>query len=724
MAMTAARRKEISAMQEAYARERAQARASARPQPQVGVGEAALRGAGQGVTFGGFDEATALLGTAGARMLRPELFADQTFDQTMTEALGRTRSRDKLAAQQHPVAFHGADFAGGMLLPAGALGKGASYANMAKAGAISGGVQGFARSEKGSYAGRLSDAGIGAGVGAVAAPVIGAAGKKIGQGVASVAGKAHGRRGNVNLSVEIPKNTPNTIRQALQSAGEDTQAQFREGVRAGLTPEQAYYKALGKRYNVRLSSGDITQDAALQSAEENALKGHYGDIAERYTRGFRDDQSQDIGRLVSDRAADLGMGGRGTGNNADLAAQITESVRAAAKKEAQSASAKFSAIKGKAVEGRRLARNFERQARVTLGRVGYDISPEAMPAVNKRLDELRRFVNQPTGRDISFQQIEQFRRRLLNSSPKDRTERAALSAIKHAYDDFIDSAIDQGLMDGSAAKIAQIKSARRAWAEYKTRYWGTQKDAEKSVLGKIIDNDMEPDKVFGLMFGSSEAGFKNGSGRVVRQIKDALGVDSPDFADLKAAGFLRLMGVKADDLVAGEATQKSISGVKAMSNVQRMIQRNKPLWETLYTPEEQRTITEVARLLNRAHTRQDGVVNYSNSANVIMRALAQIKGASGSVPVIGEIGRGAAQAGKTSQVQRSLSGNVIPESQINNTFGARLGAALGAQAGGQTIETMGVKEGNAAEPTRITIRPRRELTGRNAQIQQWLQEGR
>lgn len=147
---------------------------------RVGVGGAAVLGAGQGASFGGSDELTGALNA---------LIPGQG---TMAEryAFGREASRAMLdnAREEHPVAAYGGEIAGGAATAAG-LGYGATRPGMTLAeraltglrvGAAEGATYGALSGEGATdrVEGALTGAGMGAGVG-VAAPYVFAGGRGV-----------------------------------------------------------------------------------------------------------------------------------------------------------------------------------------------------------------------------------------------------------------------------------------------------------------------------------------------------------------------------------------------------------------------------------------------------------------------------------------------------------------------------------------------------------------
>lgn len=141
--------------------------AVAPPQEAPGYLESAGRGAAQGLTFGFADELQ-----AGAE----SLLNDADYEKRVTEI----RDQYKAAADENPITYYGADIASGFALPIGAIGgfatKGAStlgkIGRSAGSGAILGGLSGAGTSEAADMTGVAKDAAVGAGVGAVAGPVI------------------------------------------------------------------------------------------------------------------------------------------------------------------------------------------------------------------------------------------------------------------------------------------------------------------------------------------------------------------------------------------------------------------------------------------------------------------------------------------------------------------------------------------------------------------------
>jgi hypothetical protein len=155
-------------------------------QPDVGGLESAVRGAGQGLSFGFADEAEAAARAAYYRAMGDKRNYGDIYDQELNNA----RARNTAASSQHPWWYYGGEAAGTVAVPGGleraglesatsaAIRAGEPLARVARAGAkegaLYGGLYGTGTSEGGvenRVAGGLGGAAIGAGAGAVA-PVL------------------------------------------------------------------------------------------------------------------------------------------------------------------------------------------------------------------------------------------------------------------------------------------------------------------------------------------------------------------------------------------------------------------------------------------------------------------------------------------------------------------------------------------------------------------------
>jgi hypothetical protein len=154
------------------------------PKPEVSMTESAIRGAGQGATLGAADEIMSGIGTAYARLTRPDLFEDQSIADTYREGRGIAREADKAAQEANPLTYLGGNVAGSIAtmkaLPTVMPTKGATVmqrvGNAAASGGVYGAASGLGSSEADLTNGEIEQAALdsatGAGTGAVLGGVL------------------------------------------------------------------------------------------------------------------------------------------------------------------------------------------------------------------------------------------------------------------------------------------------------------------------------------------------------------------------------------------------------------------------------------------------------------------------------------------------------------------------------------------------------------------------
>lgn len=648
-----------------------------RRRPKIGKPEALLRGLGQGISSGFMSEVGSGLGAIYAKNMRPDLFEGETTEQIAQRQLLAEELKNQQAAKDEPWAYHGADILASILLPVGAVGKGASMAKMAKAGFLAGVLQGAGRSNEPLFSpARGRDAVIGGVAGAALSPIVGKtiesggrAAKKIGGNIS----RAISPKTNISVNLRVPKNTPKDIQEALIKSGNDVKSQFSQNIKRGLSPKQAYIQALSKKEGVRLSAGDITQDLALQAKEEDALKGILGLDAQRIADDFRGGQSGDIRQLVARKASKFAGGNADDLVDSDVAVRISDKLKSLASTEGKNISSLFDAIKGRAFINKEPISQWARMTKRELLAEGYDI--EALPSLSARIKDVEKFVKQANVQKISFRAMENYRRRILKSPSGSPTEAGALSALRQSWDELTDDIIDKGLIDGDPNILRQIKNARQLYRNYRVKFFG--KDG-KSAIGKIINKGLTPEQTMGLLIGQSRLGAKSDSAKVVAQLKNALGDGSEEFSQLKAAGFLRLVGDDLKGILDGKL-KRSVSGSKMVNNVENLMSKNRTLFRELYTDNEQQEIINTARLIAQATIKQAGVVNNSNSANVLGRIIARL-------PFARDLSDTVSNVRNAREVGELISGNIPAKgSAFANTLAQRAGL-YGAIVGGKSNE--------------------------------------
>jgi len=288
--------------------------------PDAGALSAAGRGAFQGATFNFGDEISGARAAApkwvpevvgpipartiagGARLAWDALTGrDPDATKAYDETVAREREANKLAAEQHPWAYHGAEVAGAIpgtvALPGGLAARGATLANRIRQGATLGAEAGAlaGAGEGEDAASRLTGAGIGTGVGAVG----GSAAAPVTEGIGLVLKKTLGPVWNavVGAARGSENEAARRITNAIQLDAEDIAA----GKMQGMTlPQWQAARAAGEPVTLAEMGGTRTQ-ALLRSATNTSPEGRGAAekvITERF-EGQADRVGQDVRNLVN-----------------------------------------------------------------------------------------------------------------------------------------------------------------------------------------------------------------------------------------------------------------------------------------------------------------------------------------------------------------------------------------------------------------------------------------
>lgn len=149
------------------------------PKKDISMLESGVRGAVHGGSMGFGDEAMGWLGSVGARVMRPDLFKDESFVDTYRQGRDIARGQEQDARQANPWTYGLSEVGGGIMtgakMPLPKVSQGATaagrIANAAAGGATAGGVYGFGDSNaditKGEFGKAAMDTATSAGIGAL-----------------------------------------------------------------------------------------------------------------------------------------------------------------------------------------------------------------------------------------------------------------------------------------------------------------------------------------------------------------------------------------------------------------------------------------------------------------------------------------------------------------------------------------------------------------------------
>lgn len=354
---------------------------------------------------------------------------------------------------------------------------------------------------------------------------------------------------------------------------------------------------------VPLTQGNITQKLQAQDLEERALKGGLGYEPQRIMADFTTKQNQALRSNISSLIRDNDLPANAVGD--DIVNAITNSyLGAKGAKDAAYQSAKplmdNAWIFGNSLKG------FRKQMEDALLDYPSDVAKRIVSEFDNEMARAGKgAVN------IPFSRVEAFRKRMNNLGAFGTPESAAGGRIKGMLDQFIDS----GQITGDQTAVAAIQAARKASATLKRDYLTkTASPLVREIVGSVQNNaQVAPEKIFqAISTGNSKQNANN-----VASLKKILGDSHPVIGELKNS-ILKDVRERASD------ASGFLSPAKLAGNIDRLIYQNRTVANELMTPDEIKILKSLQDVSRKIAYKAPGVVNNSNTANLILRRLDEL----------------------------------------------------------------------------------------------------
>lgn len=360
----------------------------------------------------------------------------------------------------------------------------------------------------------------------------------------------------------------------------------------GVTPAAARTAVAGE-FGVPLTRGQATGDVTQTAFEEAARNNAKGSAAGDLMRGFDQRQQQAVANARQNIGEQL-AGGQSVANDAlEAGERVREGIRSQAAAHNAAIDQAYDAARP-AMENTVVSADAFRalpgriQNALSNSDIVVDDLTPATRAALKSIQDFSQFREANLGpgdkvAGVSLRGVEQLRRRINNRFDQvaNPTDRRALRIAKNELDNWIDDSVDSSLMSGDPAAIDAIKNARQLRANYQFRFGKRNpKDTAGGMIDRIINTDATDGEVANWLFGASKVGMKGESVRLASRLKDVLGADSPEWAAIRQAAWLRAVekpGTPVDQL-----------GPQAVANrINDFLSGDgRNLAQVLYTPEE------------------------------------------------------------------------------------------------------------------------------------------
>lgn len=482
--------------------------------------------------------------------------------------------------------------------------------------------------------------------------------------------------------------TPHLAQQLETAARQATSAALPEEQVPGAIQRQA----LGQRFRVPLTRGEITQDYRQQSLEENLRRMDVTTKAGQIMRSFEDDAARALRGESGESgfgmlAREVGGGARQAVDVSDAGQQIigATQAKAAAQQSAYRAAYRSARESGAALDARNYRAFLEGTESLLKETVDYD--PNLYPQTAKVLDNLRKRLvfmeekGRSAPRKIPLAKLENIRK-IINAQWKsaDATDRMGLDILRNQFDEMVNGALDSGRVVGDPTAVQAWKQGRDLYKRFQQLYSPAGRDGgqAENAAGRIVSNWLKSDNITGEEVIRQAVNNK----ALTNRLLVIHGKDSPAHKALKqgALEFVFRPALKGEQ----------ISPRLIVSQYDRFFRgANKEQMQAIFSEQEIRAINEFVQLA-KTKIPQRGVENFSNTGNVLVKAIQQlgqklglIGAATGNIEVAAAMGVANAISNRAGASQaRSAVRGLVPAQRLSPSVvavGAAGGEAIGSQ---------------------------------------------
>lgn len=239
------------------------------------------------------------------------------------------------------------------------------------------------------------------------------------------------------------------------------------------------------------------------------------------------------------------------------------------------------------------------------------------------IDDYISRMPKPTGdvTDVQAQLrwIENMRAGVRKNFPPMGPDAPALRQISSAIDAWTDDIFDRGLVSASDDVLAELKTARAKWSEYKAMAEPKSKIGNslnpryeaQARLRAIVEKDMSPEEVGKLLWGSSVASPKGSAVMTAAELKKHLGADSSHWSGIRQSFWLR----------ATRANDETLNPTQIAKNLDGLLKGDGAgVAKILFSEEERQLMTAYTNVMRAMSANRTGQ-NFSNTANRLVPTL-------------------------------------------------------------------------------------------------------
>ena len=165
----------------------------------------------------------------------------------------------------------------------------------------------------------------------------------------------------------------------------------------------------------------------------------------------------------------------------------------------------------------------------------------------------------------------------------------------------MEEALDQAVIQGDEEAIKKWRQSTEMFREYFNKYEG--KKGAKRIIADIANGSTSADEASAKIFGKKNFGGTAKAASLAREIKDLVGMDSPEWQSLRQEAFTRILKEAPDGRV----------GVKFSTNLERVLREDGPAMREFFDADEILAMRRLARVVKSVNARPTGLSNPSQS---------------------------------------------------------------------------------------------------------------
>lgn len=147
-------------------------------------------------------------------------------------------------------------------------------------------------------------------------------------------------------------------------------------------------------------------------------------------------------------------------------------------------------------------------------------------------------------KEIFFQDLDVARKKLSAAyeSAQNQTDRRGVQILRQRFDDWMDNAVDNGLISANSQEALDTLKAARAARSKVGEIFEVRKGSEaagKAMQTLLNSKELTPNQVLDTIFGSNTTPTKGVATEIASRLERLFGKDSPEYADLGQAAYLR-----------------------------------------------------------------------------------------------------------------------------------------------------------------------------------------